>query len=116
MNYLNCGVEGRGWNPPNISIDKFVTVPLHIAVRKPGSPFKNCRAFIHLFEKYGKQYNIPPIIMASFAMQESYCNPKTIGQGGEMGLMQITKEKCVGAPGNDCLDPVNYPAIPRVRC
>jgi len=38
-------------------------------------------------------------------MQESGCNPNTVGGGGEQGLMQITKEKCVGAPGGNCKDP-----------
>lgn len=44
-------------------------------------------------------------MLASFALQESSCNPKTIGGAGEQGLMQITKEKCTGAPGKDCLNP-----------
>jgi soluble lytic murein transglycosylase-like protein len=43
-------------------------------------------------------------MLASFALQESSCNPKTVGGGGELGLMQITKDKCVGAPGGNCLD------------
>lgn len=48
---------------------------------------------------------VPPIMLASFALQESSCKPKTIGGAGEQGLMQITKEKCTGAPGGDCLNP-----------
>lgn len=48
---------------------------------------------------------VPPILLASFALQESSCNPNTIGGAGEQGLMQITKEKCAGAPGGNCLDP-----------
>jgi soluble lytic murein transglycosylase-like protein len=48
---------------------------------------------------------VPSIILASFALQESSCNPRTIGGAGEQGLMQITKEKCGGAPGGNCLDP-----------
>lgn len=43
-------------------------------------------------------------MLASFALQESSCNPQTVGGAGEMGLMQITQDKCVGAPGNNCLD------------
>jgi soluble lytic murein transglycosylase-like protein len=58
-----------------------------------------------MFEKYGGQYGIPPIMLASFAMQESSCNPNTVGGAGEQGLMQITKEKCGGAPGGNCRDP-----------
>ena len=40
-------------------------------------------------------------------MQESSCNPHTVGGGGEQGLMQITKDKCGGAPGGNCQDPVS---------
>lgn len=50
---------------------------------------------------------VPPIIVASFANQESGCNPATIGGGGEQGMMQITPDKCVGAPGGNCLDVVS---------
>jgi hypothetical protein len=50
---------------------------------------------------------VPAILLASFAMQESSCNPSSVGEGGEQGLMQITKDKCKGAPNNDCLNPVS---------
>lgn len=62
-------------------------------------------------------------MLAAFALQESSCNPvsrspstkladnnghyfqETVGGGGEQGLMQITKDKCGGAPGGNCRDP-----------
>ena len=44
-------------------------------------------------------------------MQESSCNPETVGGGGEQGLMQITKDKCGGAPGGNCKDPVGIQII-----
>lgn len=69
---------------------------------------------------------VPPIILASIAMQESSCNPNTVGGGGEQvccvtlhplityaraslfqGLMQLNKEKCLAAPGGNCQD-VDY--------
>lgn len=50
---------------------------------------------------------VPPIFIASFAMQESSCNPNTVGGGGEKGLMQLNEEKCRNAPGGNCLD-VDY--------
>lgn len=50
---------------------------------------------------------VPPIMLASFAMQESSCNPATVGGAGEQGLMQITKDKCGSAPGGNCKDPVS---------
>lgn len=45
-------------------------------------------------------------MLASFAMQESSCNPNTVGGAGEQGLMQLTKDKCGAAPGGNCKDPV----------
>ncbi|KAG2351289.1 hypothetical protein BDR07DRAFT_1386260 [Suillus spraguei] len=37
-------------------------------------------------------------------MQESSCNPNTVGGDGEQGLMQLTSDKCVGAPNGNCQD------------
>jgi len=44
-------------------------------------------------------------MLASFAMQESSCQPSAVGGGGEQGLMQLTQDKCAGAPGGNCQDP-----------
>lgn len=41
-------------------------------------------------------------------MQESTCNPATVGGGGEQGLMQLTWDKCGDAPGGNCKDPVSF--------
>ncbi|PPQ62951.1 hypothetical protein CVT24_006191 [Panaeolus cyanescens] len=106
IDWLTCGFEsGGGWQPPHVTMKDIVTVPLWKALQDPNSPFKNCEKFIHIFEKYGNQLGIAPIMLASFAMQESYCQPGTVGQGGEQGLMQITQEKCAGAPEGNCRDP-----------
>jgi membrane-bound lytic murein transglycosylase MltF len=48
-------------------------------------------------------------MLASFAMQESNCNPTIVGGAGEQGLMQITREKCKGAPNGDCKNIVGFP-------
>ena len=110
IDWLNCGFEDNnsGWQPPYISIDDIITQPLSTAVTKPGSPFKACSQYIWIFEKYGAQYDIPPIILASFAMQESSCKADAVGGGGEQGLMQISGDKCVGAPSGGCRDPVRH--------
>jgi hypothetical protein len=104
---MNCGFEDAGWNPPYVRVQNLITVPLGVALKDPNSPFKACSAYIALFEKYGGIYGIPPIMLASFAMQESSCQPWTVGGAGEQGLMQITKDKCGGAPGGNCQDPVS---------
>jgi membrane-bound lytic murein transglycosylase MltF len=41
-------------------------------------------------------------------MQESSCNPSAVGGAGEQGLMQITREKCKGAPNGNCKDIVSF--------
>lgn len=49
-------------------------------------------------------YTVPPIILAAIALQESTCNPSTVGGNGEQGLMQLTVDKCSNAPGGNCQD------------
>lgn len=105
IDFLNCGVEAGGWKPPNINMGNVVFKSLGEALGMPNSPFKACSRFIGMFEKYAAENGVPAIMVASFAMQESSCNPNTVGGGGEQGLMQITREKCGGAPGGNCRDP-----------
>ncbi|KDR75231.1 hypothetical protein GALMADRAFT_1332852 [Galerina marginata CBS 339.88] len=106
IDWLNCGFEtSHGWQPPFIRMQDVITQSLSSALKSPSSPFKACSNFVWIFEKYGNQFGVPAIILASFAMQESGCNPATVGGAGEQGLMQITQEKCVGAPGGNCRDP-----------
>ncbi|KAF8070644.1 glycoside hydrolase family 23 protein [Lyophyllum atratum] len=105
IDWLNCGLTEGGWNPPFIKVTDVIAVPLSTAINSGKGPFLACSKYVHLFEQYGGQFNIPAIMLASFAMQESSCNPNTVGGAGEQGLMQITKEKCAGAPGGNCRDP-----------
>lgn len=107
IDWMNCGFEGAGWNPPYVTVHDIITTPLGTALQDPNSPFKACGPYIHLFETYGGMYGIPAILLASFAMQESSCRPWIVGGGGEQGLMQITVDKCGGAPNGDCKDPVS---------
>ncbi|KAH9931064.1 lysozyme-like protein [Epithele typhae] len=104
IEFFNCGVNDGGWKPPMITVDQIVTVELSDALKDNNSPFKACSKYIDTFYKYASQHGLPAILIASIAMQESSCNPGTVGGGGEQGLMQITQEKCVGAPGGNCQD------------
>ena len=107
IDWLNCGFDGNdGWQPRFVRVEDLITHSLATAYKKPDSPFKACSKYIKIFEKYGTQYGIPPILLASFAMQESSCDSEAVGGGGEQGLMQISLEKCVGAPKAGCKDPV----------
>jgi hypothetical protein len=105
LGWLNCGVDGSGWNPPHVTVSDLIVSDLGYAVNQAGSPFKACGNYIGFFEQYGNQFGIPPIMLASFAMQESSCRADTVGGAGEQGLMQLTRDKCGGAPGGNCQDP-----------
>ncbi|KAJ6596661.1 glycoside hydrolase family 23 protein [Mycena sp. CBHHK59/15] len=105
LDWFNCGITGSGWNPPYITVNDIVAVDLTDALKSPSTPFSACSKYVQYFEKYGNQYGIPAIILASFAMQESSCDASTVGGAGEQGLMQLTVDKCGGAPNNDCKNP-----------
>ena len=73
-----------------------------------GSPYTACNDYIEIFEAAGGEFGskhitlalrpsscltfgqVPPLFIAAFALQESSCNPSTMGQGGEAGMMQIS--------------------------
>ncbi|ORX35918.1 hypothetical protein BD324DRAFT_629536 [Kockovaella imperatae] len=98
--WLNCGLDSGGWNPPFVSCQELVAVDLDAS-----GVFAPCAQYIDMFNQYGSQYGIHPIMLASFAMQESTCNAGATGKNGEAGLMQITPANCQA--GNNCWDP-NY--------
>ncbi|KZV82589.1 lysozyme-like protein [Exidia glandulosa HHB12029] len=100
--WLNCGLESGGWSPPPLTVDQIVYVDLDKALEDSKSPYHACEQYIDIFKKYGQQLNIPPIYIAAFALQESSCNAGTTGGAGEVGLMQITPDKCVDPPNGDC--------------
>jgi len=105
LSWLNCGIADKGWSPPPVTVSDLISVSLADALKASGSPFQACNQYLSLFQKYAKLNGIPDILLASIAMQESSCVASTTGGAGEQGLMQITKEKCDGAPGGDCKDP-----------
>jgi len=104
MDFLNCGLYGGGWTPPDVHIDQVSALSLDETIEEPNSPFSACKPFVHLFDKYGAETGLPAILLASLAMQESSCRKDAMGDnGGAYGLMQITAEKC--SEGIDCTDP-----------
>lgn len=105
IEWLNCGVTGGGWNPPNVGVNDLVVKDLRSVLGQPNNIFKNCAPYVDLFEEFSSQYNVPTILVASIAMQESSCNPNTVGGAGEQGLMQITRDKCQGRDDAGCREP-----------
>ena len=112
--WLTCGINQgdntSGWNPPNATIDQVITLEggLRAAIKMDGSPYTACTDYIEIFEAAGGEFGskqsrwrlsrfhpscfckVPPLFIAAFALQESSCNPTTMGQGGETGMMQIS--------------------------
>ncbi|GAA5953100.1 hypothetical protein JCM10213_002635 [Rhodosporidiobolus nylandii] len=89
--WLNCGVDEGGWSPPTLRLTQLKTLTLSSALALPNSVYAACRSFQPLFEKYADEEGLPPVLLMAFAMQESSCNPSTMGDGGgAFGLMQIT--------------------------
>ncbi|CAE6463466.1 hypothetical protein ACGC1H_000083 [Rhizoctonia solani] len=106
QSWLSCGLNStRGWHPPRFTVKDIIAKDLETAANMTNSPFTRCQQYFPLFYKYSKMYDVPAILIASFANQESGCNAGTIGGGDEQGLMQITPDKCGGAPNGNCLDP-----------
>ncbi|EMD39344.1 glycoside hydrolase family 23 protein [Gelatoporia subvermispora B] len=105
IDWLNCGVTGNGWTPQQVTVDDLIVVDLADALQDPNSPFQACQQYLSLFQQYGGQYGVPPILLASISMQESSCESWAVGGGGEQGLMQLTSDKCQDAPGGNCQDP-----------
>lgn len=107
--WLTCGISKshptRGWTPPRVTLKQIKTISLTSAMKLPNSPFQACKPFVPKFNSIGKSLGLPPILLAAFAMQESSCDPTTSGDdGGAFGLMQITQDKCHGAPKGNCND------------
>lgn len=56
--------------------------------------FSACTPYIDKFNAYAGESGVPPIMLASFAMQESGCNRTARGQSMEVGIMQIAPDNC----------------------
>ncbi|KAK4058851.1 hypothetical protein OIO90_000297 [Microbotryomycetes sp. JL221] len=108
QNWLNCGLSESNkespWTPPHIEISQLKYIALEEAVKL--EPFKACTQWVELFNKVGKETQLPPVFLASIAMTESSCRGDAVAPGGaSWGLMQITTDKCGEAPGGDCNSP-----------
>lgn len=107
--FLNCGLSksspSSGWTPPKgITISMLKTVSIEDALAA-NSVWAPCKPYIALFEKWGAATNLPPIMLAAIALQESTCNPSDSGDNGSaVGLMQIV-DKCAGLDKKACAEP-----------
>ncbi|CAK9779720.1 unnamed protein product [Cutaneotrichosporon oleaginosum] len=97
--WLDCGLDGAGWAPPHITLDQLKYIDLN-----GDGIFAPCTQYFDQFYRYGGEFGIPPIMLASIALQESTCRPWLVGGIGEQGLMQLLGPNCDGAPNGNCQD------------
>lgn len=94
--FLNCGISKSdpwsGWKPPSgVTLDHITTVSIEQALAT-NHVWEPCRKFTDMFETVATENDLPPILLAAFALQESTCNPDVLGDGGgAFGLFQITQ-------------------------
>ncbi|KAG8757194.1 hypothetical protein FRC14_002286 [Serendipita sp. 396] len=101
-NWLDCGVDGDGWVPPPLTLSNIIYKDLAEVLKNDGNPFAACADYLPIFEEMSDETGVPTILLASIALQESGCNPSVTGGAGEIGMMQITSEKCPET--GDCYD------------
>lgn len=107
--WLDCGIQDGGiqdggWNPPSFTTDDVIAKDLSQA----GDLYSPCQPYFDTFNTVAKSYNLPAILLAAIAMQESTCNADITGPNGEQGLMQITVEKCPGGYASDACKDAYY--------
>lgn len=87
INFLNCGLNANGWTAPALHINQVKYKGLSEV--QDDSLFSACAPYFDLFNQHGAEHGVPPIFLASIAMQESSCNPSATGGGGEAGELWV---------------------------
>ncbi|CAO1632220.1 unnamed protein product [Parajaminaea phylloscopi] len=104
--FLACGISKSNpsakWNPPNVKLSDLKMISSSEAAKK--DVFKPCAPYKWAFDQAAEKYRIPAVLIMSFALQESTCQPSLNGNNGEVGMMQITSDKCEGRGREACKD------------
>lgn len=103
--WLDCGVNTTsGWAPPPVTLDNVIYEDLSGVMSQPNNPFEACQPYLWMFQQLSGDTGIPTILLASIALQESGCNPNVTGGAGEIGMMQVTSDKCPKGAISQCYD------------
>ena len=99
INFLNCGISKSNpnsqWSPPNVKMSQLKFISSSQATKS--GVFGNCSKYKSAFDSASSQTGVPAVLLMAFAMQESSCNPTVKGGNGEIGMMQLTPDKCANA-------------------
>ncbi|PWN43178.1 lysozyme-like protein, partial [Ceraceosorus guamensis] len=103
IDFLNCGISKSNpnskWKAPKVTLKDLKVISADQAANT--AAFKACAKYEGSFKSAEKSSGIPAVVLMSFAMQESTCNPSVKGGNGEIGMMQLTPDKC---GGKNCWD------------
>lgn len=98
INFLNCGISksnpNSAWTPPDVKMSQLKFISSDQAAKS--GVFHACSKYKTAFDSAADQTGVPAVLLMAFAMQESSCNPSVTGGNGEMGMMQLTPDKCHG--------------------
>lgn len=96
INFLNCGLSKSNpngqWSPPNVKMSQLKFISSSEAAKS--GTFGGCAKYKSAFDSASQSTGVPAVLLMSFAMQESTCNPSVKGKNGEIGMMQLTPDKC----------------------
>lgn len=99
INFLNCGLSKNDpngkWNPPDVKMSQLKFISSSEAAKS--GVFGSCSKYKSAFDSAASQTGVPAVLLMAFAMQESSCNPTVKGGNGEIGMMQLTPDKCSNA-------------------
>lgn len=94
--FLSCGISSSNpnsaWSPAHVPMSSLKMISSTAAAAT--SVFAPCAAHKWAFDQASDQTGLPAVLLMSFALQESTCNPGETGPNGEIGMMQITPDKC----------------------
>lgn len=84
-----------------VQISDLVVADLATVLSDPNSIYHPCQPYVDIFYSAAAAVNIPPIMLAATAMQESTCDPWVEGKNKEAGMMQLGSENCQGSENLD---------------
>jgi len=84
-----------------MTLDQLIYVTAEEALAMPNTPYAPCKSNMAKFNSYGAKYNLPPIMLMAFAMQESTCSQSVYNSAGTIGMFQLAPQNCKGVNCKD---------------
>lgn len=65
IDWLNCGIDQDGWQPPPIHVKDVIAQDLGTALDTSSSPFHACKAYISQFQQYAGEFGGDSLVSSS---------------------------------------------------